>query len=467
MNIRTPELAIPDDDPFLKDALDRRELEPPLSQFVRSVDGPMVLAIDGGWGIGKTTFLRMWMRKLQTAGHACLYLNAWQSDFSEDPLAALIGELSELVSTFKTSGERQTALQERLETVKKVGGKIIKKALPALVRMGTAGLLNVGDLVEKEGPDLAAAIVEDQIDEYEKKKEQIGAFRKSLVDFISEFRNTADSSQAGTKVILIVDELDRCRPTYAVELLERVKHLFDVPGMIFVLGVDRGQLCHSVRGFYGAGFDAVGYLRRFVDFDYRLPEPEGGKYCKSLFGTFGLNDLRSKWPARDRDLDASGMCDFLSTLFDAAKLGLRTQQQIVARLWVVMQTIPKDEALFTHSLLLLVFLREWRQDFYDALASGRVSVDEVIIALNLAPQNVEISSRRQHDFIKGSLFTAIAELGLQDPHVELKAHSEEQKSEILGIANWLMSDLQSVKTAGFKINLERIAMTQPFELRDD
>ena len=72
----------------------------------------------------------------------------------------------------------------------------------------------------------------------------------------------------------MIDELDRCRPPYAVELLEVAKHLFSVDYIVFVLAVNRPELAHSIRDLYGSGFDAAGYLRRFFDIDFRLPDPE-------------------------------------------------------------------------------------------------------------------------------------------------------------------------------------------------
>ena len=78
-------------------------------------------------------------------------------------------------------------------------------------------------------------------------------------------------------VIIFVDELDRCRPSYAIELLERIKHLFNIGGLVFVLALDREQLGHSIKAVYGNGIDSDGYLRRFVDFEYQLKNPEKKK----------------------------------------------------------------------------------------------------------------------------------------------------------------------------------------------
>ena len=72
--------------------------------------------------------------------------------------------------------------------------------------------------------------------------------------------------------MFIIDELDRCRPTFAIELLERVKHIFDVPNIVFVFGINRAELVKSLESIYGE-IDAGTYLRRFFDMEFVLPEP--------------------------------------------------------------------------------------------------------------------------------------------------------------------------------------------------
>jgi hypothetical protein len=88
----------------------------------------------------------------------------------------------------------------------------------------------------------------------------------------------------GKPLVYMVDELDRCNPTFAVKVLERIKHLFDVPNVVFVLSIDKRQLACSVKGFYGSNeIDADEYLRRFIDVDYYLPKPDAELFCDYLY----------------------------------------------------------------------------------------------------------------------------------------------------------------------------------------
>ncbi|QDE47832.1 hypothetical protein EIN43_17235 [Enterobacter hormaechei] len=63
---------------------------------------------------------------------------------------------------------------------------------------------------------------------------------------------------------IFIDELDRCRPNYAIDMLETIKHLFDINNVVFVIATDKEQLSHSICSVYGSGFDATRYLDRFL-----------------------------------------------------------------------------------------------------------------------------------------------------------------------------------------------------------
>lgn len=81
---------------------------------------------------------------------------------------------------------------------------------------------------------------------------------------------------------MFVDELDRCKPSYAVKLLERVKHYFANDRITFVFSINSEQLQHTISGYYGAGFNAGKYLDRFFDLRVSLPQIDMKKYFYSL-----------------------------------------------------------------------------------------------------------------------------------------------------------------------------------------
>lgn len=85
-----------------------------------------------------------------------------------------------------------------------------------------------------------------------------------------------------TKLVIFIDELDRCRPTFSIELLEMIKHLFDVENMVFIFALDISQLSYSVQSVYGTGIDSAGYLCRFFDYISKLPKFDVNTYINSI-----------------------------------------------------------------------------------------------------------------------------------------------------------------------------------------
>ena len=102
----------------------------------------------------------------------------------------------------------------------------------------------------------------------------------------------------GQKLVVFVDELDRCRPTFAVEILESIKHYFDDDRIIFVMSINKSQLIHTISKFYGNEFDSSLYLNKFFDVSIQLPKAETGRYFDSC-GIMGEQSYYIKMIAND------------------------------------------------------------------------------------------------------------------------------------------------------------------------
>jgi len=472
MQTRHNEIEISSDDPFKNDALGRKELEPPLTQFITQTSSPFTLALDSAWGSGKTTFLKMWEVKLKQAGHVCLYLNAWKNDFAQDPLVAVVGELSEAISEAIKAlepKEKKTELQEKMKTVTKTAALIFKRSIPLAIKLATHGILDIEGAMEKNMADFASGIAEDGIKEYEKGKSEIEEFRQALTSLAVSVSKSKNNDNA--KVVIIIDELDRCRPTYAVQLLERIKHLFDVSGVVFVLGIDRSQLNHSICALYGSGFDAVGYLKRFIDLDYRLPEPKSGNYCSYLFKYFGIEDLilSRQGPIIQDTLE--DLKSYLGALMSSARMSLRVQEQTVSRLRIVLQTIPKGQKLHEIALSILLFLREWNTDKYDAFVSRKINIDELLSSIEALPNIGESFQENSFYVIEAYLLARANELELHSPRlVSLKKlnKSTSTKTEISNArrVTYVMESISERNSgrekSGFTITADRIELTNNF-----
>lgn len=250
-------------DPFKNDALNRKECAESLKRCVSGLKRSEVICIDAAWGEGKTTFLQMWAQMLRNEKFPVIWFNAWENDFSDDPFVCLLGEVGSAIDS--VAEENKSKAQAYLDQAKKCATMIARRSIPVAAKLLTAGLVETDKIVEQTLAGLAEQIAKEQIEKYEKAKQTLKGFRESLENF-------AQQVSAGTDkpLIFIIDELDRCRPSFAIGLLEKAKHLFNVDGIVLVLAADKRQLGSSIKSVYGSEIDVNGYLRRFN----RLSSPD-------------------------------------------------------------------------------------------------------------------------------------------------------------------------------------------------
>lgn len=247
---------------FSEDLLNRKQIAENLLQILKNNNDIRVLAIDSRWGTGKTTFVKMWSQLISEnykEENETMYFNAWENDFVNEPIVSLLSELekqmNEKNSHIKNIFEKG---KDKVKPFVQIGGKIGLKYL-------TKGVLdNVtwNDLTEEGVQELSNKIGDLIFKEVETAKKSRKALKEDLINF---------QKNINKKVIVFVDELDRCRPTYAIELLETIKHIFDIDNFIFVVSLDKEQLSQSIKTIYGQGMDSEGYLKRFFDLEYNLP----------------------------------------------------------------------------------------------------------------------------------------------------------------------------------------------------
>lgn len=240
--------------------LDRINKAKALLELLKVQNESLVINITAPWGYGKTTFLKNTEELFKEEGITTLYFSAWENDYLEDPFTALF---SLLKNTFETEYKQD---KERLK-------KFTKQAMPIIgnlaLRTLTYGMLNTdiinnstdNEQIEENLSESAGKIAEKLILSYESTTQSI----KNFQDILSEM-----ALNNGGKLVIIIDELDRCRPNFAIELLERVKHIMSVDGVQFLLGTDKVQLANSIKALYGSEFDSMNYLERFIDYEISL-----------------------------------------------------------------------------------------------------------------------------------------------------------------------------------------------------
>ena len=168
-----------------------------------------------------------------------------------------------------------------------MGSALAKRAIPAVIKVATVGAIDANVEVERIAADMAGAISGDAVEHYLKSKEFLREFHEQ----INRSLDSANTFGKTPPFVILVDELDRCRPPYAISLLERIKHLFNVENVVFVLALDKEQLGVSLGAVYGQNLNVQEYLRRFFDAEFRLTQINSEIFCESLIERMRLDQI--------------------------------------------------------------------------------------------------------------------------------------------------------------------------------
>ena len=270
MKIVVPEVQISSDCGFSPDIdiFKRKGFGERLANLVENSGGSPVIALDSGWGEGKSTFIKMWRGYLENHREPeikSIYFDAFENDYQKDPFLTLASEIYQLITV--EDEETKTKFKDKAA---KAAKSLVRGALKVSVKIGTAGIVDGSavDVAEKELSNLVA----DQVDDLIKERfEHAEKDKLALKEFRSHLSNFANEVNGGNPIVFIIDELDRCKPDFALELLEQVKHLFSVKGITFLLVTNREQLEESIKSKYGQGINPTNYLHKFINVWLTMP----------------------------------------------------------------------------------------------------------------------------------------------------------------------------------------------------
>ncbi len=330
-----------------------------------------VLNLNAEWGAGKTTFLKCWYNELKK-DHPVIYFDAWKSDFTHDAMTALVdcfhAQLANPISDNK----------DLIKSFFTKSSHFIRKSIPSLA---------VGALKHKTGIDGDESLIEDITDTFgiDIAKKEVGDALKEVlkdileqrkkVDGIEEFKTTLSamaeavvevsklsSDEKQYPVYVLIDELDRCRPNYAIEVIETVKHFFNTEHFVFVIATDTQQLQHSIKAIYGEGFNANLYLSRFFNQTVTLPTPKITDYIQVKL-------------ANKINIDFSKeitLLNIINSMFSYHNItSLREIDKILDRLLSIHSVSDKPINLL--SILTLIILNKLYPDIYSKFINKNIS----------------------------------------------------------------------------------------------
>lgn len=327
-----------------------------MSYIINEKEG-FVLNLNGGWGSGKTEFLKRMYTGLHQKGNPVIYIDAWESDFTDNPLIVVASELlSQIKSFFEIDGSDLDILSGYIGRFLKAGA-VAAGGVAGNIFLGdsTIGVNSVKTFLEKQPEDYLKAVTSN----YNEQIEAIKEIRKELEQLASQL---AEMHQKNLPVIVLVDELDRCRPNYAVEMLEVIKHFFATKNFVFVVATDTDELKKSIRVLYGNDFDSKTYLKRFFNREAQLSNPAIDDYIKTF--DMEVEDNLTLYPvAFEFQKNVIGKHIFNIAL--AYDLSLRDIDQLYAQLKACLRTISvsDDSEQFINIFSLLVALVEFDKGY--------------------------------------------------------------------------------------------------------
>ncbi|WP_245669716.1 P-loop NTPase fold protein [Acinetobacter celticus] len=282
-------------EPFKGDLWGRKQLGEKLTHFISNLQCGATIALDAEWGSGKTWFVKNWKADLEEKNYKVIYIDAFAHDFMEDPFLILSMEILNIVDsdasvsnrfkdkfisayhavlpnlpmliwslamTLMGGGHFSKGVQDTITTVKEATGGVGEK---------------VGELLEEGLKEHLTELV----DNYNTNKNELKYFKQELENLVKDLEYP---------LVFIVDELDRCKPEFSIKLIERIKHFFDIPNIIFVLATNKAQLEESINSFYG--FKSTNsYLEKFIDLNIKFPKRESDSYVeviRTYVSKFGL-----------------------------------------------------------------------------------------------------------------------------------------------------------------------------------
>lgn len=370
---------------FLLSRAQRRSSEAGASSYVLNLDAP--------WGYGKTFFLRNLAGELRSNGHVVAEVNAWETDFFEEPLLVILSAIDDALrphlgdpaarkiwrNALQSGGTLAVSLGKNVlkKTVERYAGTFVQEAaevledqLPAdrdLPSGAVSGLTDVTRETLVGAVDkLADRAMAQLLAAFRTEAKSIATFKENLSRVAISFANSATPR----RIFILIDELDRCRPTYALKMLEAVKHLFSAQGVIFIVATDADQLSESIKSVYGANFDGMRYLYRFFDRRYKLRQPSRTSFLEVTLGKYGLSDSNFFYPHQKSET-ASHFIDKMCQAFDLSLRDIEQCIDIISTINDLWNKPTKINLLYMFPLVVFFHLRQI--SFFDALASGQYS----------------------------------------------------------------------------------------------
>ncbi|OIR24956.1 KAP family P-loop NTPase fold protein [Bathymodiolus thermophilus thioautotrophic gill symbiont] len=419
MKIVTPPLVIEKSDAFKNDVLNRKAYGKALLNLVRQSSDELVISLDGKWGEGKSTFVKMWQGLLSEDKIPSIYIDAFANDYLDDAFIPVASAITVFVeeNIEKDSAKKVTDLKNK---AKRIGGKLLSLSTKVAIKAASLGVIKETELSElndikndfsKGSSSLLENIIEEHLASHSKDITLIEEFRELLSEIPSKLKDTNQNP-----LVIIIDELDRCKPSFAIEMLEKIKHLFSVKNVVFILVMHKEQLEESVRCIYGKNIDAHAYLQKFINIETKLPKQKTDRYTndlKSYSGKlFQLHELET-WG------DDQNIVYVLEPLTNHFDLSLRQLEKVFTNLSLLYGIREKDHFRVIPIIVFLAVIKVVKPQIFDKLLHQKISYSDVCHEINLSSNEEQKGLHWLMNLVRYALLST-EEFGELDSKDEIK-----------------------------------------------
>ena len=394
------------------DTLDREKYASFLYEIcaARGEKSNLVVNINAEWGAGKTYFTKRLTKSISDY-HPTVYIDAWKEDYSDDPLLTIFSSIKNQLTD--QSDKFTTLLNKTIENI----GPLLKTATPVLLEGLVKKLTGIDD-ISSLTKDLTSTL----LDLHSEKSKKVEAIRCGLGCWV-RYLHQNDGFNKKLPLFIIIDELDRCRPDFAISLLEITKHIFNIPGVVFIIATDTEQLQHSIKVIYGIDFSAYHYLSRFFDRRFLLPSPKVRELLITKTNTNIISNFSNlKKLMAPSPPDFESFIDNCASILESFKINLRDSIKIYDRLIDLIITTKKD---FDPNLMVILlsinfkYYNVYSHLKHNDLSSIKSITSEINLAFDLSYTTTGVNYlKRKNGYFNNNYTTKEKEATIKD-YIEL------------------------------------------------
>ena len=263
---------------LIDDKIGNQEYLSSLIRLISNINDNEVICIDGDWGVGKTFLVKQLIYLIEhynednnqgqfklveserdILSNICnknlvFYYNAWENDDHSDVLESIIYNILNEYPKYKS---------EISSKFDKTGA--IKEVLNILTKIISSKFFNIDLSTEKIEKIKTFNDLSDEINTYEERKKS--------------FNELINNILIDKRMILVIDELDRCNPNFATKVLEVIKH-YNLPNVTVIIVSNNNELQNTIKQQYGQSFNSYTYLNRFFDYTMTIDNSRSIVYAK-------------------------------------------------------------------------------------------------------------------------------------------------------------------------------------------